>query len=175
MSSVVYFLMSFDGNKVLAVETVFRMAEVLVLGVPFDTIAGLDTRRETDDGRFNNVVVGFGVLTDVAMLPMVRFPMPDTARRTIDNFDVTVEAVLAERSTLFGLGIFNRDTTAGEAIVPKLPRLGRLPILPMLPMLPRLARRFDAVIEERTENKMNIRVIRIIPLIPPCLPFKMVK
>lgn len=172
--------MSFDGIKVLAVETVFRMAEVLVLGVPFDTIAGLDTRRETDDGRFNDVVVGFGVLTDVAILLMVRFPMPDTARRTIDNFDVTVAAavetvLLAERSTLFGLGIFNRDTIAGEAIVPKLPRLGRLPILPMLPMLPRLARRFDAVIDERTENKMSIRVIRLIPLISPCLPFKMVK
>lgn len=150
--------MSFDGIKVLAVATVFRMAELLVLGVPFDTIAGLDTRRETDDGRFNDVVVGFGVLMDAVMLPIVRFPMPDTARRTNDNFDVTVAAavdaaVLTERSTLLGLGIFNRDTIAGEAIVPKLPRLGRLPILPILAMLPRLARRFDAVIDGRTENK----------------------
>lgn len=166
-----HFLASFDGINVLAVETVFRMVEVVAVGVPVDDT---EPRRVRDDGRFNVadvadvadvgvVDVGFCVLTDVAMLLIVRFPMPDTARRTNANLDVAIEGPPpAGRSALVGFGILNRDTMAGE------------PIFPKLPMLPRLARRFSADIVERAENRTNgptSNLIRLIPLILPCLPF----
>lgn len=119
------------------------MADVPPVGVTFDAPDGVDPRREIDDGRFNvaaaAAAVGFCVLTDAVMLPIVR--------RTNDIFGVaaldTATEVLTDRSVLFGLDILNRDIMAGGAI------------RPMPPMLPRLARRFNAGIDERPKNRTN--------------------
>lgn len=122
------------------------MADVPPVGVTFDAPDGVDPRREIDDGRFNvaaAAAVGFCVLTDAVMLPMVR--------RTNDSFGVAVllaalaaaTEVLADRSVVFGLDILNRDIMAGGAI------------RPMPPMLPRLARRFNADIDERAKNRTS--------------------
>lgn len=59
-----------------------------------------------------------GVLTKPVSPPMVRFPMPDTARRTSDTFD---EATDNGRSILF-----DRDVTIfGGNLLATLPKLAR--------------------------------------------------
>lgn len=127
-----YFLMSLDGSGVnLVVETVLRVIKPVVGVEPFETTAGLDVRREMDAIRLTDVVCCVvGVFTDPAMPPIVRLEMPDTARRTIANFDEAASG----RSILFGLVTFNRDVSAGDTIL----LAGTLPV-----KLPRLARRFN--------------------------------
>lgn len=64
-----------------------------------------------------------GVLTKPVSPPMVRFPMPDTARRTSDTFD---EATDNGRSILFGLLTFDLDVTIfGGNLLATLPKLAR--------------------------------------------------
>lgn len=73
---------------------------------------------------------------------MVRFPMPDTARRTSATF---VEAADNGRSIGFGLVTFDRVSVVDETIFG-----GNL-----LTTLPKLARRLNVGIGGRTENRTN--------------------
>lgn len=76
--------------------------------------------------------------TDEPFEPDTAFPMPDTALRTIANFDVTPAD---GRSTLFGRDVFKRDVAAG-VVRPPIPRLPRLPRRFIVNNGGRLARRF---------------------------------
>ena len=76
--------------------------------------------------------------------PETALPMPETALRTMANFDVAG----AGRSTLLGLDVFNRDVMAGEAT----------PVfvaIRLIPMLPRLARRFTVDNGGRAEKNIQ--------------------
>lgn len=139
---VFHFLASFDGNgAIFDVAAVLRVVDSLIDEPP--VIAGLDVRRDIFAGRLTDVagiVCVFVAVLPIARFPMTEldadtaFPMPDTALRTMANFDVTVAA--AGRSTLFGRDdVFNRVVSTGDGTAV-------FDAVRLIPILPRLARRF---------------------------------
>lgn len=142
----VHFLAIFGGSGVsLVVETVLRAIDAIVDVVPFKTTAGLNVRREIDVTRLTAVACWMvGVFAEATLLPIVRFEMPGTARRTNETFDVAVAEL--GRSTLFALVIVTRDASTGVALV----FAGNLAA-----MLPRLARRFN--VDKGGRTKIHLK------------------
>lgn len=127
--SPVYFLASFDEDVgSLIVDVVLRAIDEPG-GVAFGVADKFDGRR-VRDGRLTNG----GVFPDAPLVSVARLPMLDTARRTIDNFDVKVDVDAG------GVGNAPIDFLAGAAGRVEIAALvfdGTLPVA-VLPMLARL-------------------------------------